>query len=98
VTHDIKPQARESSGFLSRMFGRGGHEALGAETHSGSGAKSTLDLSDIQGFILRGYRMPMVRHFLLTVGVPAKARELLGRLQTAMSPTCRRSQLPKTGM
>src|SRR5208282_2489740 len=28
----------------------------------------------------RGYRMPMVRHFLLTVGVPAKARELLGRL------------------
>ena len=43
-------------------------------------AKSTLDLGDIQGFILRGYRMPMVRHFVLTVGVPAKARELLGRL------------------
>ena len=43
-------------------------------------AKSTLDLHDIQGFILRGYRMPMVRHFLLTVGVPAEARKLLGRL------------------
>ena len=41
---------------------------------------STLDLNDIQGFILRGYRMPMVRHFLLTVGVPAEARKLLGRL------------------
>ena len=39
-----------------------------------------LDLADIQGFILRGYRMPMVRHFLLTVGDPAKARKLLGRL------------------
>ena len=42
--------------------------------------KSTLDLADIQGFILRGYRMPMVRHFLLTVGVPAAARKMLGRL------------------
>src|SRR5206468_4423606 len=41
---------------------------------------STLDFGDIQGFILRGYRMPMVRHFLLTVGVPAAARTLLGRL------------------
>ena len=36
-------------------------------------------LKDIQGFILRGYRMPMVRHFLLTVGVPAEARKLLGQ-------------------
>ena len=37
-------------------------------------------MADIQGFILRGYRMPMVRHFLLTVGAPAAARRLLGRL------------------
>ena len=43
-------------------------------------AKGTLELGDIQGFIVRGYRMPMVRHFVLTVGVAAKARELLGRL------------------
>ena len=42
--------------------------------------KSALDLADIQGFILRGYRMPMVRHFLLTVGAPAHARRQLGRL------------------
>ena len=39
-----------------------------------------LDLADIQGFILRGYRMPMVRHFLLSVEVPAEARRQLGRL------------------
>ena len=39
-----------------------------------------LDLSDIQGFVLRGYMMPMVRHFLLTVRAPAAARQLLGRL------------------
>src|SRR5216117_2633110 len=68
--------AQESSkkkvaGVFGRLFERG--------EHSRSGAKTTLDLSDIQGFILRGYRMPMVRHFLLTVDVPAAARKLLGR-------------------
>ncbi len=41
---------------------------------------SALDLADIQGLILRGYRMPMVRHFLLEVRDPAAARKLLGRL------------------
>ena len=66
-------RASESRGLLSRLFGCG--------TGSESAAKNTaLDLSDIQGFILRGYRMPMVRHFLLTVGAPAEARRLLGRL------------------
>ena len=51
----------------------------GSDAHAGSSARSKLDLDDIQGFILRGYRMPMVRHFLLTVGAPAEARKLLGR-------------------
>ena len=41
---------------------------------------SSLDLRQIQGFILRMYRMPMVRHFVLKVNVPAAARALLGRL------------------
>jgi hypothetical protein len=58
-------------GPFSRLFGR--------KTDSHADAKITLDLSDIQGFILRGYRMPMVRHFLLTVSAPAEARKLLGR-------------------
>jgi deferrochelatase/peroxidase EfeB len=66
------PEAKEDRGLFGRLFGRG------AMPHAG--AKSALNLADIQGFILRGYRMPMVRHFLLTVGVPAKARELFGRL------------------
>ena len=70
-------QGKEGGGLLGRLFGRGGHELPGRGAHSERG--TTLDLGDIQGFILRGYRMPMVRHFLLTVGVPAKARELLGR-------------------
>src|SRR5450631_2582597 len=65
------PAAKEGTGFFSRLFGR---------NTAGHDAKSTLDLVDIQGFILRGYRMPMVRHFLLTVNSPAEARKLLGRL------------------
>jgi len=70
----------ESGGLLRHLFGRGGHETPGPDAHSGPSTRTTLDLGDIQGFILRGYRMPMVRHFLLTVGVPAAARKLLGRL------------------
>ena len=73
-----EPQA--SGGLLHRLFGRGGHETPGPATHAGPGTGTPLDLGDIQGFILRGYRMPMVRHVLLTVGVPAAARALLGRL------------------
>src|SRR5258708_3056365 len=62
---------QKAAGVFGRLFERGGHLR--------SAKTATLDLDDIQGFILRGYRMPMVRHFLLTVGVPAEARKLLGR-------------------
>jgi hypothetical protein len=74
-----EPQTKQSGGFLHRLFGRAGHETSEPDAHSRPSTKTTLDLGDIQGFILRGYRMPMVRHFLLTVGVPADARKLLGR-------------------
>jgi deferrochelatase/peroxidase EfeB len=83
VSQDTKtqaPQKKGSGGVLGRLFGRGEQETTRAVAHSASTAKSTLDLGDIQGFILRGYRMPMVRHFLLTVRAPAAARKLLGRL------------------
>jgi deferrochelatase/peroxidase EfeB len=83
MTQDSKahaPQTKESGRLLRRLFGGDGHETPGSNVHSGPSAKTTLDLPDIQGFILRGYRMPMVRHFLLTVGAPAQARKLLGRL------------------
>jgi len=83
VSQDTKtqaPQKKESGGVLDRLFGRGEHETTGAGDHPARPGKSTLDLGDIQGFILRGYRMPMVQHFLLTVGAPAAARKLLGRL------------------
>jgi len=68
----VVEKASESGGFFSRLF-------RGTASESPRRAGTALDLADIQGFILRGYRMPMVRHFLLNVGVPAEARKLLGR-------------------
>src|SRR5881394_38241 len=82
MNQDNQPHAAPSGasgGLLRRLFGRGGPETPGPAAHSGPGTRAALDLGDIQGFIVRGYRMPMVRHFLLTVGVPAEARKLLGR-------------------
>ena len=64
---------KESKGFFHRLFGRG-------DGRRSASASQLLDLDDIQGIILRGYRMPIVRHFLLKVDVPAAARKLLGRL------------------
>jgi deferrochelatase/peroxidase EfeB len=74
------PPVKESGGFLRRLFGRIEDQVSATDASSKPGSTGTLDLADIQGFILRGYRMPMVRHFLLTVGVAAEARKLLGRL------------------
>jgi deferrochelatase/peroxidase EfeB len=66
-------QPKAGEGFLHKLFARKDEKA-----HADK-ASGTLDLEDIRGFILRGYRMPMVRHFLLEVGEPAQARKLLGR-------------------
>ena len=77
---DTKEKIRESEGFLRHLFGHAGHDAPVSDGHPPARTGTALDFGDIQGFILRGYRMPMVRHFLLTVGVPAKARELLWKL------------------
>ena len=67
-------------GVLRRLLGRRRHGPSGTDGGPAAAEGSALDLADIQGFILRGYRMPMVRHFLLTVGTPAQARRQLGRL------------------
>ena len=79
MSHDIKteePKAKEGEGFLRRLLDR--IDPSAGDAHAGSAGKSTLDLDDIQGIILRGYRMPMVRHFLLSVGVPAAGTEDAG--------------------
>jgi hypothetical protein len=64
MTQDIKehaPQTKESGGLLRHLFERSGRDTPGPDA---TPERSTLDLADIQGFILRGYRMPVVRHFL----------------------------------
>ncbi len=38
------------------------------------------NLADVQGFILRGYRMPLVRHFALRINDAAGSKQFLGRL------------------
>ena len=68
----------KSPGFVRRLLGRQDHP--GSNGESSAVAASGLDLADIQGFVLRAYMMPMVRHFLLRVEAPAQARRQLGRL------------------
>jgi hypothetical protein len=79
-TKILTPEGEKKESFLRRLFGAHGHETSGSDIASKRSTTTTLDLGDIQGFILRGYRMPMVRHFLLTVRAPAAARKLLGKL------------------
>jgi deferrochelatase/peroxidase EfeB len=83
MSQDIRTnetKAKDGGGFFHRLIERVGHETAESDVHSTPAQKSKLELGDIQGFILRGYRMPMVRHFLLTVSVPAEAGKILGRL------------------
>jgi Dyp-type peroxidase family len=41
---------------------------------------AALNLADVQGFILRGYRMPFVRHFVLQITDIAGSKQFLGSL------------------
>ncbi len=69
-----------ASMLLGRLVRRRRHDREQIDGDSGTRKQAALDLADIQGFVLRAYRMPMVRHFLLAVSVPAQARMQLGRL------------------
>ena len=82
MTQDNKTNipTKTVGGALGRLFGKNEQERPCPTIKAAGSLASALPLDDIQGFVLRGYRMPMVRHFLLTVGVPAEARKLLGRL------------------
>ena len=84
----------EAGSILGRLFRRGDH----AGTTSKQPAQNALNLRDIQGLILRGYRMPMVRHFLLKVSNPSAAHRLLGRLVSGDNPMHHKSPPPRTGM
>ena len=61
---------KEFGGLLHRLLGS-------SQSDAAAGESAPLQLDDIQGIILRGYRMPFVRHFLLKVTAPTAARKLL---------------------
>ena len=65
----------KAAGLVRRLL-----RPLEADGDSSAVESPALDLDNIQGLILRGYRMPLVRHFLLAVESPAQARRQLGRL------------------
>ena len=43
-------------------------------------ADPPIDFADVQGTILRGYRVDLARHFILTITDPARARRLIGSM------------------
>lgn len=55
------------------------------------------DLSDIQGFIVRGYNLPQVRHFVLTIGDPVAAASFLEALTSGDSELSLTSAAPWPG-
>ena len=67
--------AMRGPGLLRRLHGRARHGPPGAGGDSPAPDEAALDLADIQGFVLRGYRMPMVRHFLLAVRDPGTSAQ-----------------------
>jgi deferrochelatase/peroxidase EfeB len=74
------PPTTGGKGLLARFLGKDANASTDPRMRTGKARPSVLDLADIQGFVVRGYRMPMVRHFSLSVGDAAHARKLLGRL------------------
>ena len=59
---------------------------------------SKLNLPDIQGIIVRGYRMPMVRYFLLKVGRPPQPARCSGASHLETNAMCFKSRPPTNGM
>jgi deferrochelatase/peroxidase EfeB len=80
VSEPDPSSAARSSGLFGRLLGNNTNQDPDPRMRTGKAVPSSLNLADIQGFVVRGYRMPMVRHFLLTVGNAANARKCLGRL------------------
>ena len=50
-----------------------------------NGAMTKIDVSDIQGFALKGYNFPHARYLLLELGKPDAARDLLLKLLTVIT-------------
>ena len=58
---------------------------------------SAGDLADIQGLVVRGYRLPKVRHFVLTIGDPGAGALFLGELTSGTGALSITSAAPWPG-
>ena len=64
----------KAAGLVRRLL-----RPLEADGDSSAVESPALDLDNIQGLILRGYRMPLVRHFLLAVESPGAGAQRAAR-------------------
>jgi deferrochelatase/peroxidase EfeB len=57
-----------------------------------------LDLENIQGAVLRGYRLPVARYLFLGVSAPARARAFIGEIAEEVSSAAPWSQKPDSAL
>ena len=103
--HDLAPLAFYSGypglqvqDVKALLSGSHASHARTRERHGLRCVMETLELPDIQGIIVRGYRMPTVRYFLLKVGTPSAApRGARATRRPVTKPMRRRSRRPRSG-
>jgi Dyp-type peroxidase family len=61
-------------------------------------SEAALDLPNIQGFLVRGYRLPVAAYIFLRIDDPARARALLGHVMDQVLTASRWSVKPESGI
>ncbi len=59
---------------------------------------TTLDLANIQGFVIRGYRLPYAAYLFLRIDDAARARALLGDVLPQVITAARWTEKPESGI
>ena len=59
---------------------------------------TTLDLANIQGFVIRGYRLPYAEYLFLRIDDPGRARALLGEVLPQVITAARWTEKPESGI
>ena len=59
---------------------------------------TTLDLPNIQGFVIRGYRLPYAAYLFLRIDDAARARALLGEVLPQVITAARWTEKPESGI
>ena len=59
---------------------------------------TTLDLANIQGFVIRGYRLPYAAYLFLRIDDATRARALLGEVLPQVITAARWTEKPESGI